>query len=365
MGLAARAASPPDAARLREQASGIDALYLSGHGEVSPALLRDLEVAKQQARDAEEPLPFDLGGLTVQVEGRGLNKYPYRLVTPHGHVGVTDSARLPPLHMQPLAEHIHAVGPRTSVAWFADLASSFTRGLRLTASRVDVFSDWQGLELGAEDRLRFVGRSTRKATREEGESWSGFEFGRRTAGTVTARLYDKTREIKAKPGSYWPELWKERGDRYAPDQSVARVEFEFQRRALRQHGVETAVQAIDLAPALWVTATTDWLTLRVPTADQTRSRWPLDPVWQRIQRPSFAEHVAGVERLRDARGEATLLAIRPGLIGYLSSFAALTGVESVEGLTAGLIAYSRDYEVVSGVTFTDRVRDKRRKLRLA
>jgi hypothetical protein len=146
---------------------------------------------------------------------------------------------------------------------------------------------------------------------------------------------------------------------------VARVEFEFQRQALREHGVDTADDAIEQAPALWVTATTDWLSLRLPTADQTRSRWPVDPVWQRIQRPTFAQHAAGLIRLRSARAEASIKAIRPGLVGYLSTFAALLGVESIEDLTGPLAALSRDFEVVSGVSFAERARAKRRKLRLA
>lgn len=365
MGLAAPTAQPAAAAFLREQASGIDALYLSGHGQVSQRLLEDLQAAKDLARESEQPAPLDLGGLTVLVDGRPLNKYPFRLATPHGVIGVTDSTRLPALHVQPFAEHLHAVGPKASVDWFADVAAGFTAGLRFTAHRVDVFSDWQGWSPSAEDRLRFVGRSAARLTREDGEAWTGFEFGRRKTRTVTARIYDKRRETQSKVGSYWPQLWHDQGDRYAPDEAVTRVEVEFQRKALRQHGVETAAEAIELAAALWVTATTDWLSLRVPTSDQTRSRWPLDPVWERIQRPSFAQEAAGLDRLREARGQATLRGIRPGLVGYLSTFAALVGVDSVEGLCDRLVAFVRDYEVVSGVTFADRVEAKRRKLRLA
>ena len=62
-------------------------------------------------------------------------------------MGVTGSVALPPIRIQPKSEHLHAVGPAESVAWFSELAKGFTRGLRLTASRVDVFSDWHGLEL--------------------------------------------------------------------------------------------------------------------------------------------------------------------------------------------------------------------------
>ncbi len=44
-------------------------------------------------------------------------------------------------------------------------------------------------------------------TFEEGSSLTGLQFGRRTSGTVSARLYDKTREIASGDGQYWPEIW--------------------------------------------------------------------------------------------------------------------------------------------------------------
>ena len=49
---------PAGRASLREMASGIDALTLSGYGEVSSALLADLDSAKCAAREANEPVPL-------------------------------------------------------------------------------------------------------------------------------------------------------------------------------------------------------------------------------------------------------------------------------------------------------------------
>lgn len=363
MGLAG--STDTSAPRMREQASGIDALYMSGHGTVSPALLLDLERAKQLARDTGRPTPLAVGDCVAEVEAAPLKKYPYRIATPHGYVGVTDSERLPPVRIEPFAEHLHGVGPRASVAWFRDLAGSFTAGLRLTAIRLDVFSDWQGWAPAAEDRYRFVGRSTKRVTREESDAWSGFEFGRRSAGTLLARIYDKTLEAEAKGGSYWPAVWSERGDQYRPGESVTRVEVEALRNGLREHGIESVEDALDLAPAMWATATSDWLSLRQPTSDKTRSRWPVDPVWLQVQNSTFAQGACGLERLRAARGVSTMRSIRPGLVGYMSTAAALFGVNTVEDLVGPLVAMSRDYELVSGTSFADRVEAKRRKLRLA
>ncbi len=228
-----RASSP----ELTELASGIDALYMSGRGDVSPAFLSDLKSLRSVAEEANEPQPLDLGGVVVRVEPRAFGRYPYRLQTEHGLVGVTRSQALPPIRVQPKSEHLHAVGPEASVAWFSELAVGFTRGLRLTASRVDVFSDWHGLELDVANRGNFVGRAKRLDTHEEGGRLTGFEFGRRSTKTVAGRIYDKSLDVANTGKLWWQDVW---GSAYDSSQQVFRVEFEFGRKGLTQYGVDSA-----------------------------------------------------------------------------------------------------------------------------
>lgn len=357
-----RLASVSEQPAPRELASGIDALYFSGHGDLSPRLLADLEEAKLAAQAQDEVVALDLGDATVLVEGRAWGRYPYRLQTPHGLVGVTDRKRLPPIRVQPLTEHLHAVGAAESVDWFADVLAEVETGLRLTASRVDVFSDWQGLDLTVDDRERFVGRARRLDSHEESAAWTGFEFGRRTTGTVAARIYDKTLDVTRKRPDWWYEKWGSGFDRSLP---VTRVEFEFGRKGLRQYGIDTTDDALRLAPALWLAATTDWLTLRTPSEDETRSRWPLAEEWLTVQRPSFAEHALGLERILEGRVQGSLRSLMPGLVGYLSTFAALTGCRAEDELYEALRPALADYAIISHKTFPERVRDKRVALRLA
>ena len=324
MGLQGRASEPLGA--LVELASGIDALYMSGRGSISSALLADISVAKQRAQDQEQAVPFDLGGVTALVAPGGFGRYTYRIETPHGLIGLTTSRSLPPIRVQPLAEHLHAVGPMASLAWFGGVVGSFTSDLYLSVSRVDVFSDWHGLELRAKDRHRFVGRATRVDTHESAGALTGLEFGRRTTKTIVARIYDKSADMKRKGSLWWREKW---GAAYDPARQVMRLEFEFGRKGLQQYGVDSARQAIASAPALYRAATADWLSLRVPTADQTKSRWPVDPVWTRVQSASFAAESVGLDRVLEGRVAGSLRAIMPGLNGYLASFCALTDCADV------------------------------------
>lgn len=161
---------------LVELASGIDALYLSGRAELSRALLADLARWREAAADQEAPLAVVLGHEPVLVSARNLGRYPYRVQHQHGLVGFTDSASLPAVTVQPLSEHLHAVGPAAALAWWADWLNFLTGGVRLTASRLDVYADWQGWNLDVGHGPRFVCRANVKVTREEGQSFTGFRF---------------------------------------------------------------------------------------------------------------------------------------------------------------------------------------------
>lgn len=361
-GAAPSPASGSSAAGLRELASGIDALYMSGRGEVSARLLSDLASARRAAEEANESVPFDLGGCVAAVEPRSFGRYRFRVATEHGLIGFTPLCSMPPLRIQPRSEHLHGVGSAASVQWFHDLASGFTRDLRLHASRVDVFSDWHGLVLRVEERDHFVGRAKRVDTHEDGGQLTGFEFGRRSTKTIAGRIYDKTVDIQRTGKHWWTDKW---GSAYDPSRAVMRVEFEFGRQGLREYGVDTAADALDRAADLYLTAATEWLSQRVPTLDQTRSRWPVSEAWRIVQRPSFAEKAIGLDRIREQASAATLRRILPALVGYLALFAALTDADGLDDAAERLVAAIRDDEIVRGIAFDDRVGGRRLRLRLA
>ena len=107
-------------------------------------------------------------------------------------------------------------------------------------------------------------------------------FGKRSSGTVSARLYDKSREIASGDGSYWKEIWS---SNLSDDSPVLRVEFELAREALVQYGVNIAEDAVDCAGKIWTNLTDEWLTHRTATADETRSRWSVSRQWRSVQHP--------------------------------------------------------------------------------
>ena len=135
--------------------------------------------------------------------------------------------------------------------------------------------------------------SDKRALYEVGEELSGLTFGTR-GGSLLCRIYDKTRQAKDKGDDWWPDVW---GLDYDPERKVVRVEFEFDRAALREFEVDTPEDVFDRMGALWAYATCRWLTLRQPTNDETRSRWPVDPRWGPVQQSSLRGGSAPAARI--------------------------------------------------------------------
>ena len=71
---------------------------------------------------------------------------------------------------------------------FSELVQTEVGDVRWSVARVDPFADFQGWELRADDRSRFVCRAKTLGTFEESDELTGLQFGRRTGGRLTARV---------------------------------------------------------------------------------------------------------------------------------------------------------------------------------
>jgi len=108
---------------------------------------------------------------------------------------------------------------------------------------------------------------------------------------------------------------------------------------------------------LWRYATGDWLTLRTPTANQQRTRWPVDPRWQEIQAIELAPSCTGVVRRR--LEQATLQRIVQGLWGYVTSLAALLDRPELEDALLELRRQLEHYMTAKDRSFQAEVSRKR------
>ena len=341
---------------MRELASGVDALYLSGHGYLSKGLLAQLEEERMFADRVSVPVPFELGSLTFGLAPHGWGKYRYCLDHETGRIGFTSSRRLPSVRVQPRAEFLHAVGPEETVRHFADLVRPFIEGLVLSVARLDLFVDMEGMQLCTQDRSAFVCRGDGCTTYENANTVTGFAFGSRRTQRISARLYDKTAEMALKGNDWWELVW---ADRHTPGAQVWRIEFEIGRAALSDLELFRPEAVLAAVPSLWAYCSGEWLTLRSPSADSNRSRWPVDPRWQAVQAASFAHGATELRFIRERKRATLLRNLMPALVGYLVAFAVVRGTSDIDDTFGELLDAVANDEVVRRMTFAERVQRRR------
>jgi len=341
---------------LRELASGVDALYLSGRASLPASLLDRLRSARQLADLTSQPIAFPLGELSCHLAPFGWGRYRFVLGHELGRIGFSESDHLPAIRIQPTAALLHAVGPEATVAGFSSVLEAECGKVHLSVSRLDLFVDLQGWSLSAGDRNRFVCRATNCRIFEEGASFRGFQFGTRTTKTFSARIYDKTADVERHGTDWWFGLW---GDRYRAGASVLRVEFEIGRQGLTDFSLDAPHDVLTAKGDLWRYATEEWLTYRSPTADSIRSRWLIADEWTHVQRASLRGKTLGLERVSAGRMTGSLRRLMPRLAGYLAAFATVVGTEEIDDTLGALDHHLRSDEIARQMAFRDRIAERR------
>jgi hypothetical protein len=329
---------------------------LSGQGEVPTVLLDELDALKTEARETEQQVDATLGGYPVRVRGTAWGKYRFSFQHELALIGITQSEQLPAVRVQPTSRALHTIGPQSTVLFVRNLLDSLGIDATLQVARLDLHSDWQGFWIEPNERTNFLTYSDKRTLYEVGDALSGLTFGKRN-GALYARIYDKTREAEGKGDDWWPEVW---GPKYDPEQRVLRVEFEINRDGLRDFGTNTPEEVFKNIGPLWAYASGQWLTLRTPTADETHSRWPIDPRWEAVQKSTLVGNSLPAERMRSGKNDGTLRRLLPQLIGYLASAAVPLGThnldDTLDALYPHVAAYGRHHQF----TFEERVAEKRR-----
>lgn len=345
---------------LIEVASGVDALYLSGRASLPDDLLARLEASRTLANELGGSPPFQFGALELLMSPFAFGKHRYCLIHPFGRIGITPSLSLPAFRIQPRAEFLHGVGPRAATQGFRDLIEEECGYVKLQVSRVDLFADFQGWDLSGDERGAFVCRASNLGTFEDNGTLTGLQFGKRSSGTIDARVYNKSIEILTSGSDYWHDVWNEN---YDPSRDVLRVEFEVLRGALREFGLNDPDETLDATGSLWAYLTA-WLSYRVPTGDHTRSRWPVAPQWEEVQHATIGEGSFGLERMYRGKQRGELFKMMPAFVGYLARFGALSDSRSEAEMLEVLEDYLRRYAKETHLSMDHRIWQKRRSLEL-
>ncbi|MGA9775196.1 MAG: hypothetical protein WBU92_04675 [Candidatus Dormiibacterota bacterium] len=348
---------------LRILSAGVDTLHCSVRGELQDGLLVFLQALKEESQRTKELQVVTWGeqSLSVALRPHGWRSYPFWASSPNIEVAIGASPPFPPVFIQAHSAYLHSRGADQAVAEVSQwLDANVTRDEPvLGISRLDLYCDLQGWSPVIEDFDRFHCRGVRRRAysmpaqdqaHRRGRRPSGFVFG---GGDLMGRCYDKTLELSVR-GSDWPKaLWVD----WDQDQPVWRVEFQFRRRSLVSLGCSTPAEALAARQELWHYAT-QWLSLRTPTTDSNRSRWPEAPEWSVIRQAVVGSPTTPL--VRDMVRSADELRIIRGLVGYASSLAALGAAPGLGAALARTVPGIPRYLERKGEDFADIVARKRR-----
>ena len=350
-------------------ASCCDTLYVGYYGELRPGAALELERQRERlvsAREAatdraswqEAEAEFRLVGTTFVHQPIGKHGYRHRLFNKDVTLLVRSSASstAPTVTAQFRSEFLWRVGWKAATTALAEIVGSLVRedGRVPTVTRADLCVDFQGWIPVEEDRSRFVCRA-RKQSAHWDAPFTGLVFGK---SNVVARLYDKTREIVHSGKDWMRVIWSHAG--YSATKPVWRLEFEVKRDGLRERGISTLDDLDRSTGALWRHLAHSWLRLVLLRPGTRIERCPTDPNWASLRVDAFENSVdAGI--VRRAAAAADIERILIGLRGYLSSYAAETGVADLGEAMRSAEAALRDRQASTGQSFQDQVQRKVRR----
>ena len=260
---------------------------MSFQGKLLPEWDTRLKARKQFAKseiDAERlQAQVDIGGHRFEVLDRGRGRASYVLVDNWFAISLAASTAtsVPVAYIRISSEALVLEGLAKVLRdlWVVINSIAVIKG-RPHISRLDLCADFlTSLIMRQFDCEHFVTRAQDFAKRFVNRNFSGWSIG--LGGVVSARLYNKTLELNKSKKWYLQEVWRACG--YMGSQDVWRLEFEINREAIVELGLDTTDDLQSSLESIWLYCTKKWLRLAIPSSsDATSSRWPSHPLWTHL-----------------------------------------------------------------------------------
>lgn len=256
---------------------GVDTLEATFAGELSEEIVEELERRKKLAQATGETNELLLAGMTFHMSPKGGGFWAYSMRNDEMIVQLGTAKNLPPMKVHLLARGLAEVG--VSKLWSKAREIADELGLKFqNCTRVDVALDFQGDFLTFEESLNITCDAPFRPVYPNTVQPETYQFGK---GDIVVRLYRKSIEIAAKGKEWWVFVWR-LCDGYQEGEPVHRAEVQLRGKVLREYGMHSVEEVIDSLPELFA-AGLEWCSLRVPTDDSNKSRWPEDPRWTALR----------------------------------------------------------------------------------
>jgi hypothetical protein len=329
---------------------GVDSLYLSYPGELMPEVNERLTALKLMAQSLnpveQSQAQYSLGDHLFEVKSMAPRGFAFLLEDNAFRIQLSRSTKLPAAYVKISSSYLAHVGPRKA----ADALQALIDALIVprepaNVSRIDCYLDfvWPGnMEWSRE---AWVTRGGGIDSYSEGGVFTGWVVGR--GGVISARLYYKLLQAAKIGSDYLLTLWTQGG--WKPPEHVWRLEFQLRREILTQHGLTKLDAVLGNLNGLWSYATTEWLKLTIPNPDdQTRSRWPIHPLWGYLSAVDWETDGGPLtRRFTNARvpGDDKLFSMA---LSVLVSYMAREGIEdSLEGYKALMTALYAHHSAIA------------------
>jgi len=310
--------------------AGIDSLYLSYPGHIHLKTEIELKRLKELAQGKPEDqalASYPLLEHRFEVWSKGAGRFPFILKDDCFNIKLSSlgAKTLPLAYVQIGSAYLLWKGIEKAVSELIQIISKVgvIEG-EPQVSRVDLYVDFV-VDADFSNPLMglWVTRARRISTHTIDRLFTGYSIG--LGGDISARLYDKTLEIKESGKDYMLDIWAAHGwDRTS---SVYRIEFQVERKVLTEHDCRIIPDLMPKLGQLWRYATLQWLKFTIPsTTDENQSRWPLHPVWEALAMVDWPDTLPGTStpiRSKGIPGEQYLF--ENGLSG-ITSFMALNGI---------------------------------------
>lgn len=338
---------------------GVDSLYLSYPGELLPEVDERLSVLKliAQSHDPEvqSKAQYHLEGHLFEVKSMAPRGFAFLLEDNAFRIQLSRSTKLPAAYVKISSGYLAHVGPeKAGIALQTLIDALITPREPANVSRIDSFVDfvWPGTKEW--ERSAWVTRGGAIDAYSENGTFTGWVVGR--GGVISARLYYKQLQATKIGADYLLTLWEQGG--WTPPEQVWRLEFQLRREILVQHGLTKLDAVLENLNGLWSYATTEWLKLTIPNPDdQTRSRWPIHPLWGYLSSIDWETQGGSLTRsFKNALvpGDRKLFSMA---LSVLISYMAREGIEDpLEGYKALMTALYSHYSAIAeylGLSFDE------------
>jgi hypothetical protein len=294
--------------------SGLDSLYVSYYLDTTRGEL-DWDGLAYEKERVQQTHDRGFSEIRLGTEYFALMPYgkkPYRYILSNRFFEVRLAERLmPSCHVQFFSESLWQEGLNALSGRFRDWCASmalFDVKPEVVA-RADWAFDYHLPDMDAEPDW-FVTRARKDAVFRENQAVQTFQFGR---GDIVIRVYDKVAEIEQESEKAWFfDLW-------GRDDDVWRIEFQVRGTRLKEGGIYSLDDLRAFQGDILRELASGHTTLRRPSRDGNRSRWPLHPLWAVLLEAIAALPQTGLVREIEYQAAKAMYgyAKRLGMVGSL------------------------------------------------